>query len=165
MTETVKLTSPIDGSIYMERPLATDQAINAAIERARGAQAAWAKTPIAERGKHLLAMLEALVAMNDEIAPSVGPCMDGAVGYHDAAEMHALEHAQELVVIAGDIGDAGALSGLAQQFLHHVVVGLRPVPASSEAPAIDDVADQKNRLGLVKPQEVDQELGLGRSRS
>ncbi len=67
MTETVKLTSPIDGSIYVERPVATDQAINAAVERARTAQAAWAQTSIAERGQYLLAMLEALIAMNDEI--------------------------------------------------------------------------------------------------
>jgi acyl-CoA reductase-like NAD-dependent aldehyde dehydrogenase len=71
MTETVKLTSPIDGSIWLERPVATDQAINAAVERARGAQASWAETPIAERGKYLLAMLEALVAMNDEIVPEL----------------------------------------------------------------------------------------------
>ncbi len=71
MTETVKLTSPIDGSIYVERPVATDQAINAAVERAKAAQVVWAQTPIAERGKYLLAMLEALVAMNDEIVPEL----------------------------------------------------------------------------------------------
>lgn len=69
--ETIRLTSPIDGSIYVERPVATDQAINAAVERARAAQASWAETPIAERGRYLLAMLEALVAMNDEIVPEL----------------------------------------------------------------------------------------------
>lgn len=71
MTETIKLKSPIDGSIYAERPVATDQAVNAAVERARAAQAAWAETPIAERGKYLLAFLEALLAMNDEIVPEL----------------------------------------------------------------------------------------------
>jgi acyl-CoA reductase-like NAD-dependent aldehyde dehydrogenase len=69
--ETIKLTSPIDGSIYIERPVATDQAVNAAVERAKAAQVVWAQTPIAERGKYLLAMLEALVAMNDEIVPEL----------------------------------------------------------------------------------------------
>src|SRR6185312_1362644 len=34
---------------------------------ARTAQAEWAATPIVERGKYLLAMLEALLGMNDEI--------------------------------------------------------------------------------------------------
>lgn len=67
MTDTVKLKSPIDGSIYAERPVASDAAINAAVERARTAQAEWAATPIVERGKYLLAMLEALIGMNDEI--------------------------------------------------------------------------------------------------
>ena len=54
--------------------------------------------------------------------------MDGAVGDLDAAEMRALEIAQELVVVAGDVDDARALARLAQQFLHHVVVALRPMP-------------------------------------
>jgi acyl-CoA reductase-like NAD-dependent aldehyde dehydrogenase len=69
MTETVKLKSPIDGSIYAERPIATDQAINAAVERAKAAQVDWVRMPVAERGKYMLAMLEALVAMTDEIVP------------------------------------------------------------------------------------------------
>ncbi|MDN5927065.1 MAG: aldehyde dehydrogenase family protein [Hyphomicrobiales bacterium] len=67
MTETVKLKSPIDGSIYAERPVASEAAINAAVERARTAQAEWAATPVATRGKYLFATLEALVGMNDEI--------------------------------------------------------------------------------------------------
>ena len=71
MAETVKLKSPIDGSIYVERPIATDQAIGAAVERAKAAQAKWVDTPIVERGKYLLAMLEALLAMNDEIVPEL----------------------------------------------------------------------------------------------
>lgn len=71
MTETVKLKSPIDGSIYAERPVATDQAVNQVVERARTAQAAWAQTSIAERGKLMLAFLEALVAMSDEIVPEL----------------------------------------------------------------------------------------------
>ncbi len=69
--ETIKLKSPIDGAIYAERPVATDQAVNGAVERARAAQVGWAETPIAERGKYLLAFLEALLAMNDEIVPEL----------------------------------------------------------------------------------------------
>ena len=71
MTETVKLKSPIDGSIYIERPIAADAAIGAAVERAKAAQADWAKVPIAERGTYLLAFLDALLAMNDEIVPEL----------------------------------------------------------------------------------------------
>ena len=71
MAETVRLKSPIDGSIYAERPIASDRDIGAAVERAKAAQAKWAETPIAERGRYMLAMLEALVAMSDEIVPEL----------------------------------------------------------------------------------------------
>ncbi len=81
MTETVKLKSPIDGSIYAERPVATDQEVNAAVERARAAQADWAQTSIAERGKYMLAMLEALVSMTNEIVPEIAWQMGRPVRY------------------------------------------------------------------------------------
>ncbi|MDX8501660.1 aldehyde dehydrogenase family protein [Mesorhizobium sp. VK4C] len=81
MTETVKLKSPIDGSIYAERPVATDQTINAAVERAKAAQEKWAETPVVERGKYMLAMLEALVGMSDEIVPEIAWQMGRPVRY------------------------------------------------------------------------------------
>ena len=33
--DTVKIKSPVDGSTYAERPIAADQAVNAAVERGR----------------------------------------------------------------------------------------------------------------------------------
>ncbi|YBV96569.1 aldehyde dehydrogenase family protein [Phyllobacteriaceae bacterium JZ32] len=81
MTETVKIVSPVDGSIYAERPVASDKALDAAVEAARAAQAAWAETPIAERGRYCLAALEALLAMNDEIVPELAWQMGRPVRY------------------------------------------------------------------------------------
>jgi acyl-CoA reductase-like NAD-dependent aldehyde dehydrogenase len=81
MTETVRITSPVDGSVFAERPVATDAAVNAAVERAKGAQAAWAATPIADRGKYLLKFLEALLSMNDEIVPEIAWQMGRPVRY------------------------------------------------------------------------------------
>jgi acyl-CoA reductase-like NAD-dependent aldehyde dehydrogenase len=81
MTETVKIKSPVDGSIYAERPVATDQAVNAAVERAKAAQAKWVDVPIAERCKYMLAMLEALVGMTDEIVPELAWQMGRPVKY------------------------------------------------------------------------------------
>ncbi|WP_442583654.1 aldehyde dehydrogenase family protein [Mesorhizobium sp. ASY16-5R] len=72
MLETIKLKSPIDGSIYAERPIATDTQVSAVVERARAAQVGWAQVPIAERCTYMLKMLEALVAMTDEIVPELG---------------------------------------------------------------------------------------------
>src|SRR4051812_3828909 len=79
--ETVKIKSPVDGSIYAERPLASDQAVNAAVERARAAQVKWAETPIAERGRYALAFLDALLAMNDEIVPELAWQMGRPIRY------------------------------------------------------------------------------------
>lgn len=58
MTQTVKCISPIDGSVYLERPLAsTDEAL-AAAARAKAAQKAWAARPLTER----IALVQAAVA-------------------------------------------------------------------------------------------------------
>ncbi len=67
MADTVKLKSPVDGSIYVERAVATEREVSAAVERARTAQADWARLPVAKRSDYVLKMLDALLAMNDEI--------------------------------------------------------------------------------------------------
>lgn len=81
MTETIKLISPIDGSVYVERPVATDAQVSKAVEAARAAQPGWAALPIAERCKYMLAMLEALVGMTDEIVPELAHMMGRPVRY------------------------------------------------------------------------------------
>lgn len=81
MTETVKIVSPVDGSIYAERPVATDKALDAAMEAARAAQGPWAETPISERSRYCLAALEALLATNDEIVPELAWQMGRPVRY------------------------------------------------------------------------------------
>ncbi len=58
MTQTVKCISPIDGSIYAERPLLSEAAAIEAAARARAAQPAWAARPLAER----IALVRAAVA-------------------------------------------------------------------------------------------------------
>ena len=79
--------------------------------------------------------------------------------------MGAVIAAQEFVVIAGHIDDAGALARLAQKLLHHVVVRLRPVEAGLQRPAVDDVADQIDRVGLVEAQKVEQLARLAAARA
>ena len=81
MTETVKLKSPVDGSLYVERPVATDQQRSRAVEAARAAQPDWAARSIADRCKYVLAMLEALVGMSDEIVPELAHMMGRPVRY------------------------------------------------------------------------------------
>lgn len=79
--ETVKLKSPIDGSIYVERPIATDAQVGAAVEKARTAQPGWAALSIDQRCKYMLAMLENLVGMSDEIVPELAWQMGRPIRY------------------------------------------------------------------------------------
>ena len=81
MSDTVKLTSPVDGSIHVERPVASDGEIQATLQRAKAAQAEWVRVPIAERGRYCKAMLEAMVAMKDEIVPEIAWQMGRPVRY------------------------------------------------------------------------------------
>ncbi|MET3791579.1 aldehyde dehydrogenase family protein [Aquamicrobium terrae] len=127
MTETVKLISPIDGSIYAERPVATDQAVNAAVERARAAQVAWAQTSIAERGKYMLAMLEALVSMTDEIVPEIAWQMGRPVRYG---------------------GEFGGVKERVSYMVEIAEQALKPVPASNPKEGFRRYV-KKEPLGVV----------------
>lgn len=71
MSGTAKIISPIDGSIYAERPYASDAAINAAVTAARQAQVSWAATSIVERASYCRAALDALAAMQEAIIPEI----------------------------------------------------------------------------------------------
>lgn len=127
MTETVKLTSPIDGSIYVERPVATDQAVNAAVERARAAQADWARLPVAERAKYMLKMLEALVGMADEIVPELAWQMGRPVRYG---------------------GEFGGVKERTQYMVEIAERALAPVPASNPKDGFRRYV-KKDPLGVV----------------
>ncbi len=58
MTNTIRCISPIDGTLYLERPALTDEEATLAAVRARQAQPAWAARPLAER----IALVRAAVA-------------------------------------------------------------------------------------------------------
>ena len=100
------------------------------------------------------------IAVDHEITPPVDAGMNGVFHHVDAAEMGAVIVPQEFVVIAGDIDDLGALARLAQHFLHEVVVRLRPVPVGLQRPAVDDIADEIDGIGIMAAQEVQQSVGL-----
>jgi acyl-CoA reductase-like NAD-dependent aldehyde dehydrogenase len=71
MAETLKCITPVDGSVYVERPLASDAEVAQALERARAAQAAWRHVPIAERQAILSAAVDAFVAKGSDIAAEI----------------------------------------------------------------------------------------------
>ncbi|HEY3850307.1 MAG TPA: aldehyde dehydrogenase family protein [Steroidobacteraceae bacterium] len=71
MTETLKTISPVDGRIYVERPLETADGINRALDSARRAEAAWAALPLAARCEMLAKAVDAFVARTDDIAAEI----------------------------------------------------------------------------------------------
>ena len=68
MAETQQTISPIDGSVYAERPFARSSEIDAALDRAVRAQRDWAGRRIAERAAFCARFCAALLSHIDEIA-------------------------------------------------------------------------------------------------
>ena len=81
MAETIKCISPIDGSVYAERPVLSPEAAQAAVERARAAQKAWAARSLAERISRVRLGVELIGKMNDEIVPELAWQMGRPVRY------------------------------------------------------------------------------------
>ncbi|WP_305967778.1 MULTISPECIES: aldehyde dehydrogenase family protein [unclassified Mameliella] len=81
MSNTLKCISPIDGSVFAERPtLSLDEAKTAAA-KGRAAQAAWAARPLQERVDLVMAGVAAVGAMNDEIVPELAHMMGRPVRF------------------------------------------------------------------------------------
>jgi acyl-CoA reductase-like NAD-dependent aldehyde dehydrogenase len=58
----LRTISPVDGSVYVERPLQGWKEIDAALNKAKKAQKEWRHTPLAERQKIILKFLDHMVA-------------------------------------------------------------------------------------------------------
>ena len=71
MTETLKTISPVDGRMYVERPLEAAAGINRALDAAQRAAAPWAALPLAERCEILTKAVDAFVAKTTDIAAEI----------------------------------------------------------------------------------------------
>lgn len=63
--ETLRSISPVDGSVYIERPLATDADVEAALDRAAAAHRHWRRVPVAARAAMCSGMAAWLVERAD----------------------------------------------------------------------------------------------------
>jgi acyl-CoA reductase-like NAD-dependent aldehyde dehydrogenase len=107
MSDTLKCITPVDGSVYVERPLADNGAIDRALARAREAQEDWRRVPIEERCALLTKAVDAFVAEGDAIAEEISWQMGrplshcpGEVGGFEERARHMLAIAPEVL---GDI--------------------------------------------------------------
>ena len=77
----LKVVSPVDGRIYVERPLAGAAEIAQALVAARKAQAAWRGTPVDERATLCGRFVDAMVARKDELGKELSWQMGRPVRY------------------------------------------------------------------------------------
>ena len=141
MTQTLECISPVDGSTYVERPLADAAAIAAALDAATRAQTAWAAVPVDARAAVCTAAVDAMLAHAGEIATELtwqmGRPLSQAPGELGGLE----ERARHMIAAA-----AGALAGLEtehkpgfQRFIRREAVGVVVVVAPWNYPYLTSV--------------------------
>ncbi len=100
MTDVLRCVSPVDGRVYAEREVASEAAIAAALNAAREAQRAWRRLDIARRAAFCSALVDAMLAMTDEIVPELAWQMGRPVRY-GAGELRGFEErARHMIGIA-----------------------------------------------------------------
>ena len=99
---TQKTISPVDGSVYCERELAADAAVQAALDAARRAQAAWRRTPVADRARILSAFCDRFEAAGADIALELTWQMGRPIRYSPSEVRGTLERARHMIAIAAE---------------------------------------------------------------
>ncbi len=77
----IQCISPIDGSVYAERPAMSLETATEAVARARKAQKAWARRPLEDRVQLVLKGVARLNEMSDEVVPELAHMMGRPVRY------------------------------------------------------------------------------------
>ena len=78
---TFKIVSPVDGSLYAERPAASDRDIEQALQQATKAQRAWGETTIAERAAICRQAVQYMLDRADEIGTELSWQMGRPIRY------------------------------------------------------------------------------------
>ncbi len=111
MAETLQIISPVDGSLYAERPLASDREAYEMVLRARAAQRQWRAVPLAERKKIGAAFTDAMVADKQKVAELIAWQVGRPLRFGGAEMRGFEERARYMLAIAEetladiDVGD------------------------------------------------------------
>ncbi len=102
MTAKLKTVSPVDGSVYVERPFAGEGEIAKSLVRARRAQDVWREVPVDERAEICSRAVDAVIAARDDIGGEItwqmGRPIRDAPGEIGGFE----ERARHMIAIASD---------------------------------------------------------------
>jgi acyl-CoA reductase-like NAD-dependent aldehyde dehydrogenase len=127
----IQCKSPIDGSVYAERPALSIQAGLEVATRARQAQKSWKKRPLGERIKLVLKGVARLNEMSDEVVPELAWMMGRPVRY--GGEFRGLnERSNYVASIAADalapivVEDSAAFERRIEREAHGIVLVVAP---------------------------------------
>ena len=141
MGNRIRVISPVDGKVYVERALAGEAEIAAALERAARAQQAWRETSVAERAAILGRAVDAFVARREEIARELTWQMGrpiryapNEVGGFEERARYMIEAAQEALADV-EVGDKPGFT----RFIRKVPLGVAFVIAPWNYPYLTAV--------------------------
>lgn len=141
MTETLTTISPVDGRIYVERPLHTAVDIDRALDAARAAQLAWSRVPLAARCDVLRLAVDAFVAKANAIAAEITWQMGRPIRHAPGEVRGFEERARHMLRVAPEALDAvrpGAKAGFERQ-IKRVPLGVVAVVAPWNYPYLTAV--------------------------
>jgi acyl-CoA reductase-like NAD-dependent aldehyde dehydrogenase len=96
----IRLISPVDGSLYAERAIASSSALEQTLAAATQAQRVWRELAIGQRAAYCLKAVDAMLAMKDEIVPELAWQMGRPIRF-GAGELRGFEErARHMIGIA-----------------------------------------------------------------
>ena len=138
---TLRTISPIDGSVFVERPLASDTEAEAALVRSAKAQREWKTVPLQQRTALLSSFVDKFVAKRDDIALELTWQMGRPVRYTPGEVRGFEERARTMIALApqalADI-DVGPKDGF-RRFIRRDPVGVVLVVAPWNYPYLTAV--------------------------
>jgi acyl-CoA reductase-like NAD-dependent aldehyde dehydrogenase len=102
MTSIQETLTPIDGSVYVQRPLADGKTIAGALAKARAAQATWSKVPLAERARLCGRAVDAFLARKPAVAEEITWQMGRPLRYTPLEVDRLEERARHMISIAAE---------------------------------------------------------------
>ena len=138
---TLRTISPVDGSVFVERPLASDAEAEAALARSAKAQREWRAVPLAQRATLLSSFVDKFVAKRDDIALELTWQMGRPIRYTPGEVRGFEERARTMIALApqalADI-DVGPKDGF-RRFIRRDPVGVVLVVAPWNYPYLTAV--------------------------
>jgi acyl-CoA reductase-like NAD-dependent aldehyde dehydrogenase len=102
MAQMLRTISPVDGSVYVERSLATAEEVDAAVAVARKAQAGWKRMPIPDRAEICTRFVDAFVGKIEGIAEEISWQMGRPVSQSPGEVRGLAERSRYMIRIAAD---------------------------------------------------------------